>query len=86
MDVVQIKITTTAVTARYGTLSTGDILRTDAAFARHLVVDCRAAVYDHPEADEVDAPDTDGDELKPDVTAEEVASPVTESSKKKGRK
>ena len=46
MDQVQIKITAPQViTARYGTLSNGDVLRTDAAFARHLVEDCAAAKY-----------------------------------------
>lgn len=45
MDFVQVKILGTAVTHRYGTLSAGDILRTDAAFAKHLVEDCAAAEY-----------------------------------------
>ena len=46
MDQVQIKITAQQViTARYGTLSNGDVLSTDAAFARHLVEDCAAAKY-----------------------------------------
>ena len=45
MELVQVQITTTAVTARYGTLVSGDILRTDAEFARHLVEDCKAAKY-----------------------------------------
>lgn len=49
MDPVQIKITASqVVTARYGTLSNGDLLRTDAAFARHLVEDCAAAKYTQP--------------------------------------
>ena len=30
MDLIQVEITTTAHTHRYGTLATGDILRTDA--------------------------------------------------------
>lgn len=45
MELVQVKITTTAVTSRYGTLVSGDILRTDAEFARHLVEDCKAGKY-----------------------------------------
>jgi len=45
MNLVEIQITATVVTARYGTLSHGDLLRTDAAFARHLVEDCAAAKY-----------------------------------------
>lgn len=45
MELVQVQITTTAVTSRYGTLVYGDILRTDAEFARHLVEDCKAAKF-----------------------------------------
>ena len=45
MEQVQVKITGMAITQRYGTLSTGTILRTDAAFAKHLVEDCHAAEY-----------------------------------------
>lgn len=42
---VQVRIKGTVVTQRYGTLSSGDILRTDAEFAKHLVDDCAAAEY-----------------------------------------
>lgn len=45
MEQVQVKITGMAITQRYGTLSTGTLLRTDAAFAKHLVEDCHAAEY-----------------------------------------
>lgn len=45
MELVEVEITGQAITARYGTLNTGDILRTDAAFAKHLVEDCNAAKY-----------------------------------------
>lgn len=45
MQLVEVKITGQAITAKYGTLNSGDILRTDAAFARHLVKDCSAAEY-----------------------------------------
>lgn len=45
MELVTVKIRGTVVTARYGTLSSGDVLRTDAEFARHLVTDCAAAEY-----------------------------------------
>lgn len=45
MQTVQVKIRTTVVTHQYGTLSTGDILRTNTEFARHLVEDCAAADY-----------------------------------------
>lgn len=33
------------MTSQYGTLSTGDILRTSKEFAAHLVDDCAAAKY-----------------------------------------
>ena len=46
MEQVTVKITGQAITSRYGTLNTGDILRTDTEFARHLVEDCSAAEYD----------------------------------------
>lgn len=46
MEQITVKITGQAITARYGTLNTGDILRTDAEFARHLVEDCKAAEYE----------------------------------------
>lgn len=45
MELVEVEITSQAITAKYGTLSTGDILRTDAEFAKHLVEDCGAAKY-----------------------------------------
>lgn len=55
----QIKITNTVVTSRYGALEPGTILRTDEAFARHLVEDCKAAKWidaSKPAADEQPAP------------------------------
>lgn len=45
MELVEVEILGQVITAQYGTLSTGDILRTDAAFAKHLVDDCSAAKY-----------------------------------------
>lgn len=42
---VQVRIKGIVATVRYGTLESGDILRTDAAFAKHLVEDCGAAEY-----------------------------------------
>lgn len=45
MELIKVEITGQAITARYGTLNTGDILRTDAEFAKHLVEDCAAAKY-----------------------------------------
>jgi hypothetical protein len=45
MDLVQVKIKGTVVTSRYGTLSSGDMLRTDAAYAKHLVEECGVGAY-----------------------------------------
>lgn len=45
MDLVTVKIRGVVTTARYGTLVSGDLLRTDSEFARHLVDDCNAAEY-----------------------------------------
>lgn len=44
-ELVSVKIKGIVATVRYGTLESGDILRTDAAFAKHLVEDCCAAEY-----------------------------------------
>jgi hypothetical protein len=44
-ELVQVRIKGIVTTSRYGTLSSGDTLRTDAAFAKHLVEDCSAAEY-----------------------------------------
>lgn len=41
-------INAVVITSRYGALSPGDILRTDAAYAKHLVEECAAAKYDGP--------------------------------------
>lgn len=62
MELVEVEILTTTVTGQYGTLAQGDILRTNAAFARHLVKDAYAAKYvnakdDAPEAKEPPAAD-----------------------------
>lgn len=45
MNLVQLRIKRTIDTSRYGAMSSGDILRTDAAYARHLVEDLGAAEY-----------------------------------------
>lgn len=45
MDLVEVEITGMAITARYGTLASGTVLRTDAAYAKHLVEECGAAKY-----------------------------------------
>lgn len=55
MELVTVKIRGTVITARYGTLTAGDLLRTDADYARHLVEDCNAATY-AAKADEAKEP------------------------------
>ena len=45
MNQVEVEILGQVITAQHGTLKTGDILRTDPAFAKHLVEDCSAAKY-----------------------------------------
>lgn len=45
MESVQVRITSTVVTAPYGTLMPGTILRTSAAYAKHLVEEAFAASY-----------------------------------------
>jgi hypothetical protein len=42
---VEVVIQGIVVTHQYGTLNTGDVLRTDPEFAKHLVEDCGAAKY-----------------------------------------
>lgn len=58
MDLVSIRIKGMVVTNRYGSLSDGDILRTDAQFAAHLVDDLSCAEYlpAAPEPEPVAAP------------------------------
>lgn len=45
MDIIEVEITGQVITARYGTLKCGDVVRTDLAYAKHLVEDCAAAKY-----------------------------------------
>lgn len=45
MEQVEVEILGQVMTAQYGTLGADDILKTDAAFAKHLVDDCKAAKY-----------------------------------------
>lgn len=45
MEQVEVEILGQVITHRYGVLNTGDVLRTDSEFAKHLVDDCGAAKY-----------------------------------------
>ncbi|MYM37256.1 hypothetical protein GTP38_23295 [Duganella sp. FT94W] len=53
MEQVEVEILGTVITARYGALSTGQILRTDQAFADHLIHDCAAAELYKPKSHDV---------------------------------
>ena len=44
-DLVLVKITGCVRSTHYGDLETGDFLRTDKAFAKHLVEEAKAARY-----------------------------------------
>lgn len=45
MEQVEVEILALTISAQYGALRQGDILRTNADFAHHLVEDCMAAKY-----------------------------------------
>lgn len=65
MELVEVEILTQTITQRYDVLSQGDILRTDAAFARHLVRDAFAAKYVNPKDDVEPTADTAAADPKP---------------------
>ena len=48
MEQVEVEIVTETITAQYGTLTVGAILRTGAEYAAHLVDDHKAAKYSKP--------------------------------------
>lgn len=50
MEQVQVEIVVQTITAQYGTLEVGAVLRSPVAFAKHLVEDCLAAKYYRPAA------------------------------------
>ncbi len=45
MEQIQVEIVVQTITAQYGTLDTGTLLRCPADFAAHLVDDCKSAKY-----------------------------------------
>ena len=55
METVQVRITSTVITAPYGTLMPGTILRTSPASAKHLVEEAFAAKYMAEPAEDQDA-------------------------------
>ena len=77
---VEVEILVQTITAQYGVLSQGDILRTSAEFAKHLVEDCGAAKYKKamPAAIKpADAPAAiTADHAAPLVDVQQVASPT----------
>lgn len=58
MEQIEVEILGLTITHQYGVLNTGDILRTNAEFARHLVEDACAAKYTQaqPAKPELSAP------------------------------
>jgi hypothetical protein len=66
MEEVQVDIVVQTITAQYGTLEIGTTLRTNEAFARHLIEDCGAARYSKHAA--IPEPLTVVEVLMPDVT------------------
>lgn len=77
MEQVEVEILSQTITSQYGVLSAGDILRTDAAFAAHLVDDCMAAKYTKakPKA-------TSQDEAKDEPEAPATPAPTKAKAKK----
>lgn len=80
MDLVQVEITSMAITARYGALKEGTILRTDAAYAAHLVDDCGAAKYVAAKvAKAVEAPQATAAPKRPAAARKKAASAQDEA-------
>jgi len=84
---VEVEILGQVITHQYGTLNTGDVLRTDAAFAKHLVEDCGAAKYRNPptEAAADPAPPPPKSVSPPEPVAPPAGGPVVPPAKR-GRK
>lgn len=66
-NLVDVEILGIVTTAQYGTLNSGDLLRTTPEFAKHLVEDCGAARY---RTAEDPAPSTDDFEAPSEATAD----------------
>jgi hypothetical protein len=81
MEIVEVEITGQAITARYGTLNAGDILRTDREFADHLVNDCGAAKYVVAKSKKPAAPDS---KAKAKVTKTKAAPPPVDAAASTG--
>lgn len=77
MELVEVEITGQAITARYGTLSTGDILKTDQAYAEHLINDCHVAKWRESKAAAPEVDDQlENEPIKPVEPAEPVVAEV----------
>lgn len=77
MDLVSVTITAQAITSRYGTLMPGDLLRTDAAYAKHLVEECGAARFNvPPAADDAPVKKTRASRKPAEPTPEPAAEPA----------
>ncbi len=75
METVQVRITSTVVTAPYGTLMPGTILRTSPAYAKHLVEEASAAKYLEALPEDEAAPEQN------DAPAQKRAKKQTETDK-----
>jgi hypothetical protein len=73
---VEVEILVQTITAQYGVLSQGDILRTSPEFAKHLVDDCGAAKYTKAAAAPAKPPESQPVEsAKPVTTPSAVPAP-----------
>jgi len=81
-EIVEVKIKGTVVTARYGTLSSGEILRTDAVFAKHLVEQCGAGEYVDRVKEEAEAKVKQEAEVKSKAKQEAEAKAEAEAAAK----
>ena len=80
MEQVQVEITGLISTSRYGNMSPGTILRTDAAFAKHLVEEAGAAKYVQvksvPAVDETPVAETETPPAVDETPVAETETPV----------
>ncbi len=78
---IEVEILGCVMTAQYGTLKAGDILRTSKEFAKHLVNDCAAAKYTSATSDVAAVEESAAEE----VAAEEVADEEPAKAKKQSK-
>jgi hypothetical protein len=84
MEQVEIEITGQAITAQYGTLNSGAVLRTSPEFARHLVEDCSVAKYRGANAKQVEHTPT-ATSHPSDATTAAAATPAADPGVKRSK-